>query len=404
MKLPRLIFLAALLSAVEVGAQDFFDRLEEKASVHAWDDQVRLRLSGTLDTEFYAFNAPAPGLIDSTDDKLFNPRLTFFLDAQLGPAVYVFAQARFDRHFDPTNQGAQARLDEYAVRYTPWEDGRLSIQVGKFATVIGRWVQRHLSWDNPFLNGPLIYENITAVEARLAPAFTADFDPDVADEKYEYNPAIWGPSYTSGASIAGQIGKFDYAFEIKNASLSSRPERWDATRAGFDHPTVSGRLGYRPNEAWNFGLSGSSGPYFEEEAVPSLPPGRGLGDYREIFIGQDVSWEWHHWQIWAEFHETRFEVPLVGDADVYGYFVEAKYKFTPQLFAAMRWNHELYGDVPNGLGGEHAWGHDAWRIDHALAYRFTPHIQLKLQYNLGHDDNGRDGFGHFFGTQFTVRF
>ncbi|MDQ3314101.1 MAG: hypothetical protein M3505_05655 [Verrucomicrobiota bacterium] len=105
-------------------------------------------------------------MIDSGSDNLFNPRLTLFLDVQLGPAVYFFGQARFDRHFDPTDFGAQVRFDEYAVRMTHWEDGRLSLQAGKFATVIGRWVERHLSWDNPFLNAPLVYENITAIEDR----------------------------------------------------------------------------------------------------------------------------------------------------------------------------------------------------------------------------------------------
>jgi len=403
-KFQRFFVVAVFLIAGQGRAQEFLERLDQHLTLSAFDDQLRTRLSGTLDLEFYAFDLPAPGLINSTSETLFNPRLTLFLDSQIGSAVYFFSQARFDYHFDPTDLGAQVRLDEYAARVTPWEDGRVSFQIGKFATVIGRWAQRHLSWDNPFLNAPLIYENITAVEDRLAPAFTADFDPDLRDEKYEHNPVIWGPSYTSGASIAGRLGQFDYALELKNAALASRPESWDATRVGFAHPTVSGRVGLRPNESWNFGLSGSSGPYFQEQAAASLPPGRGLGDYREIFLGQDATWEWHHWQVWAEFHEARFEVPRVGNADVFGYFLEAKYKFTPQFFGAVRWNQQLYDTVPDGSGGEIPWGHDAWRIDAAASYRFTPHIQLKLQYDLEHDDNARRGFGHLFGAQLTVRF
>lgn len=404
MKLPRIIFLVALVLAGQLRAQDFLDQLDQRLTISAFDDQFRARLSGTLDLEFYAFDLPAPGLIDSSSETIFNPRLTLFVDSQIGPAIYFFSQLRVDRHFDPTDQGAQLRLDEYALRVTPWADGRLSVQLGKFATVIGRWVQRHLSWDNPFLNAPLIYENITAVEDRLAPAFTADFDPELQDAKYEYNPVIWGPSYTTGASVAGRLGKVDYAVEFKNAPLASRPESWDATRHDFAHPTVSGRLGFRPNEAWNFGVSGSTGSYFQEVAAPSLPPGRSLGDYREILLAQDITYELHHLQFWAEFHEARFEVPLVGNADVFGYFLEAKYKFTPQFFGAVRWNQQLYDTVPDGSGGEIAWGHDAWRIDVAATYRFTPHLQLKVQYDLEHDDNARHGFGHLFGAQLTVRF
>src|SRR5229473_3325865 len=117
-----------------------------------------------------ASNAPAFEL-----DNLFNPRLTLFLDAQYGSQVYFFAQARLDRGFDPSDRGAQIRLDEYALRITLWDDGRCALQIGKFATVIGNWVPRHLSWENPFVDAPLVYENITPVSDKSAPASALDF-------------------------------------------------------------------------------------------------------------------------------------------------------------------------------------------------------------------------------------
>ena len=159
---------------------------------------------------------------------------------------------------------------------------------------------------------------------------------------------IWGPSYASGISVSGRLGRFDYAVEMKNASLSSRPESWYITENGFENPTFSGRVGFRPNEAWNFGFSASEGPYFRREAEPTLPPGRDIGDYREFVLGQDTSFAWHHLQVWAEFYEARFEVPNVGDADTFAYYVEAKYKFTPQLFGALRWNQQLFDTISNG--------------------------------------------------------
>src|SRR6516165_2105078 len=114
---------------------DSLDQLDTALTISAFQDNLRARLSGTLDLEFYNFEQPAPGLIDSKSNNLFNPRLTLFLDAQAGSQFYFFAQARLDRGFDPSNHGAQIRLDEYALRMTPWEDGRLTVQIGKFATV-----------------------------------------------------------------------------------------------------------------------------------------------------------------------------------------------------------------------------------------------------------------------------
>jgi hypothetical protein len=191
---------------------------------------------------------------------------------------------------------------------------------------------------------------------------------------------------------------------MKNASLSSRPESWNITESGFEPPTFSGRVGFRPNEAWNFGLSASEGPYFRREAEPTLPPGRDIDDYREFVLGQDASFAWRHLQVWVEFYEARFEVPRVGNADTFAYYVEAKYKFTPQLYGAIRWNQQLFGDVGNPYGESVRWGQDIARIDLAAGYRFTSHTQLKLQYSYQHETTGQGNDNHLVAAQLTTRF
>jgi hypothetical protein len=405
MKLLRALsfcLVACTVRAFEV--EDLFDRFDNALTIDAFEGNLRARLSGTIDLEAYHFQQPAPGLIDSNIDNLFNARLTLFLDAQIGSQIYFFAQSRVDRGFDPSDHGAQVRLDEYALRFTPWDDDRFNVQVGKFATGVGNWVPRHLSWENPFINAPLVYENVTAINDKEAPTSTVDFVRRFDHEKYEFNPIIWGPNYTSGVSISGRLGKFDYAVELKNTSLSSRPESWNVTSIGFDHPTFSERLGFRPNQAWNFGVSASDGAYFRPEAERTLPRGRDIGDYREFVLGQDVSFASHHLQLWAEFYEARFEVPRVGDADTFAYYLEAKYKFAPQLFGALRWNQQLFGNVSEGTGGQFHWGQDLGRIDVAAGYRFTSHTQLKLQYSFQQETTRQHDDNHLVAAQFTVRF
>jgi hypothetical protein len=191
---------------------------------------------------------------------------------------------------------------------------------------------------------------------------------------------------------------------MKNASLSSRPQSWNVTEVGFEHSTFSGRAGFRPNQAWNFGLSTSEGAYFRPEAERTLPPNRDIGDYREFVLGQDVSFAWHHLQLWAEFYEARFQVPRVGDADTFAYYFEAKYKITPQLFGALRWNQQFFGNVSEGTGGQGRWTPDIWRIDVAAAYRFTSHIQLKVQYSFQQETTSPHDDNHLVATQLTVRF
>lgn len=397
---PRHILLALLALGGLAGASDeWFDRLEEKLTLATPDDAVRARVRGLLDLEEYAWSGAPPGLIDADQHTAFQPRLTLFLDAQLGSHLYFFAQARADRGFDPGERGARLRLDEYALRYTPWEDGRLSLQAGKFATVLGVWTQRHLSWDNPFINAPLAYEQVTGAADFEAPASVRQMRRFPASEKYEYLPLIWGPAYGTGLSAAGRIGKFEYAAEVKNTAPSARPESWSATEIGFSHPVFTARIGYRPDQAWNFGVSASGGGYFRPEAAPELPHPR--SHYHQFLLGQDVSYAWHHWQLWAEVYQARFEIPGLGNADTLSYFLEAKYKLTPQLFAALRWNQQLYASMRDGAGRS-AWGDDLWRIDGALGCRLTAHAQLKVQYSLRKEEAAAPA--HLLAAQWTVRF
>jgi hypothetical protein len=404
----------AVRTASAVTVDEWLDQLDETLSFSSRDETVRARVSGAAELEYYAYSQPPPGLIESAHGSLLNPRFELFLDAQIGPELYFFAQARADRGFDPADEPTAARVDEYALRYTPYGSHAFNIQIGKFATVAGNWVARHQAWDNPFVTAPVPYESPTGIfdsfaarspdallfwsHVRPAPAGA---DPDL--DHYRV-PLLWGPSYASGAAVLGEAGKWDYAFEFKNASLSSRPAVWNPARRQWQHPTVTARIGWRPDERWNLGFSASGGAYLRDEAARTLAPGSSLSDYRQTVLGQDLGFAWHHVQLWAECYEARFEIPRVGDADTVAYYIETKYKFTPQFFGALRWNQQLFGRITDSRGERVRWGRDLWRIDLAGGYRFSTHTQWKVQYSL---ERGRV-FGkdrtHLLATQFVIRF
>ena len=415
MKLPALLSFSLAACVTAAGMDDWLDQVDDALSVSAFHDRLRARVSGSLDLEAYAFQGAAPGLVYTDEGNLLNPRLTLFLDSQYGAHFYLFVQARADRGFDPADGRMRLRLDEYALRLTPWDQGRFNLPVGKFATVVGNWVPRHHRWDNPFITAPLPYENLTGIWDVVAAgsantllawshAKPGPYGDDEYSDKTRRMPVIWGPSYASGAAVSGVIDRVDYAVEFKNAALSSRPETWDAAQTQWQHPTISGRLGYRPDESWNFGFSASTGTYLRPSARPTLAPGHALDDYREVVLGQDLSYAWHHFQFWAEIYEARFEIPQVGSAGTLAYYLEAKYKFTPQFSGALRWNQQCFGDIPDGAGGQVRWGRNVWRLDVAPCYRLTPHAQLKLQYSLQHADTALREYTNQFAAQFSVRF
>jgi hypothetical protein len=399
MKISHLaIILFALTDLSPLLGEWSLDVLDEALTYARPERNVQADFSVLADLELYLPETPSPGLLFPDDEAWLNPRLAVFFDLSVGSVVQIHSQMRVDRGFDPGSvPSGEGRLDEYYLRVSPLEDDRVAFKVGKFATAFGNWATRNLSWDNPFVTAPLAYEDVLNVSdvtmPRSAQALVGR--RRVADRKGDWLTAIWGPSYASGASVSGRIEKLDYAFEVKNAALSSRPDEWVLTQRGLDQPTITARLGARPTPEWAFGTSFSHGSY-TLESVGSDPD--------QTTYGIDASYQHHHLQIWGEVIYTQFEIPAVGDADAVSYYLETRYKVTPQLWAALRWNHSLFGSVPDGAGGQTPWDRDAWRVDLSFGWRFSRHWQAKIQGSVGGREGNEVQGNHLLAAQLTLKF
>jgi hypothetical protein len=400
-------------------AQEALERFGERLNFSLADGGLRVRVSGSLELEGYMFSDPVADLVSGEAESFSNPRLTLFLDAQAGARAYLFAQVRGDRGFDAyaVEKKTEVRVDEYAVRYELSEPGtgRLFLQAGKFATVVGSWTKRHAAWENPFITAPMPYDNLTAVWdvapvpsvnvllswAHVQPVGSATA---VLADKNLRLPVVWGPAYGQGVALAGRWGRLDYAGEIKGTGLSARPERWDQAVGRIERPTISARVGWRPDPAWNLGFSASSGEYLDRSSHPRIPSGYNRHDYRETVFAHDLSFAWRHFQLWAELYAARFEAPGVGNLDTLAGYVETKYRFTPVFSLALRWNQQFFGHVTTADGQTSRWGRQTWRIDVAPAWRITPQTQLKLQYSLRHEQPARERFTEALSVQLSMRF
>jgi len=406
----RLLCLALLLGALRpaLAQNDPLAWLDERLNYQSPGGLVAADFSGRLDLEGYVFDGQPPALLFERDD-FFNPRLSLFADLQVGRQFYVFVQARQDRGFDPGAQVNDFRFDEYFLRWSPELKRPVSFQFGKFATIFGNWQRRHFTWDNPFINAPLPYENVTAISDRAAPGSPAALlgRQGVADNKAGWLPVIWGPAYTAGGAVFGAIEKFSYAASIKNNSISSRPTQWDPANQGWQHPTWTTRLGYTPNAAWDFGGSFSYGAYLldgAERAATFPGPPYSRGSFNQMTLGWDLSYAHHHWEFWSEVILSRFQVPNVGNADSLSYYFETRYKLSPRIFLGLRWNQQLFDTVPDGAGGDRHWDRNIWRIDTSLGCRFTRHLQAKLQHSLIQEQNNSRQAEHLLATQLTLKF
>ena len=383
-------------------ADSLSERVEEALTFSSEDNVIRAHFSGLASVEAYQGDQYSPGFIFTTRDTLVNPRLVVYLDSQFGPSLYGFAQVRADKGFDPGASQANVRVDEYLIKFKPTQ-GLLEIEMGKFATIIGNWVVRHDAWQNPFVSAPLPYEFFTGIGDSQIPKFKYGSFSGGGALPYAYNPIIWGPGYATGAAVAGRSGQIEYAFEVKNAGPSSRPEYWSPAAQNFKYPSTSMRLGFRPDMRMHLGFSVSDSIYLAPDAAKTIPEGRRYRDYRELLLGEDFSFEWHRVQVWAELFEARFAIPHVGAARCIAGYVEARYQFTPQFFGAVRFNRQVFSPL-DYYGETIRWGVDMSRIEIATTCRLTAFSQLKLQLTLKEPSTSAQSRSLTSAVQFALRF
>jgi hypothetical protein len=358
-----------------------------------------------LDATVYAPDQPPPALIYSEDDLFLVPRASLFVDAALGEHVALHGQVRADRGFDPrSDDDVDVRADEYFLDVELIAPGRLGFRLGKFATTFGTWVKRHVVTDNAFVSAPLLYEDVMPVTDDAAPPSAAVFANrrNLSDNKPDWVSIVWGPSYSTGIAMFAATDTFDLTIEVKNAAVSSRPDTWDVIDDGLaTDPTFTARASWRPILEWTFGVSASAGPWMQDDAERSLPPGDGVDEYQQTTIGVDLTYEHYDLQIWSELVFATFEVPRVGDVDVTSGYIEGRYKLAPQYWVAVRLNQSSFDDVPSL---DVPWDRDVTRLDMAVGYAIDQNAEIKLEYSVGEQD-GRDTNGdHVFMLQAVYRF
>jgi hypothetical protein len=399
--MTRILLFFLLSSSLQ--AQSVLESLDDALTLSNADGEWRADVSGLLDLEAYMPEEQALGLVETDDEVFFNPRLTLLFDFQMTQRWRAHVQMRTDRGFDPGFAvDGETRMDEYFIEWRPLDSDVLNIRAGKFATAFGAWTPRRLSWDNPFVTAPAAYSDMLPItDSMAAPLAGFAGRRNMPENRQTWVPILWGPSYASGVSIFGRTEHLDYALEVKNASISSRPDAWDAVENGWDSTTYTGRLGWRPAPEWNFGTSFSHGPYLLEESQLTLPAGRSYRDYDQTTFGIDAGYSHGHWQLWTELMTSRFEVPNVGGVRVLSGFIEARRKLGALTWLAARWNQSWFGDIP---GTSREWDRDGWRLDLALGHRLSRNMQAKLQYSLA-ERTGQDQEGdHMLAAQVTVRF
>ena len=403
--------------------ESFLERLREFQSFGTEDGQISFNADLWLTLDYMVFSTPPPGFIQTTNGQIFAPTLSGLFTLDISKHLEFVFLGLVNRGFDPTETSVQSQPAEYYAQLTPFDTPVLNFKGGKFQTAFGQWTNRHFSTQNSLINAPMMYGQMTSVtdgnaNAGIAPNTTSMVArKNVAPPVTKWIPIVWGPSYASGFQLNGTVGtlqQLDWAFEMKNASLSSRPQEWDLWNRGFNYPTFTGRAGYRPDAAWNIGVSGSSGSYISQAAYDRFSTtskaGSSIGESRQNVVGTDISYAHGPIELWSEFAWSQYEVPdakagkAVGNIGAYSYFIESKWKFMPQFWLSGRWNQQLYSNVTQTNGIETPWYNNLWRADACLGFKINRFTQFKVQYSYTEEAGDVDPGQNLFAAELVIQF
>lgn len=365
----------------------------------------KLDVRTSLEAVVWAGDTPPPAQQEYEGDVFLAPRLSIDIDAAAGDHWLLHATPRIDRGFDAgSSPDGAIRLDLVFLRWRVGDDQRLNFQIGKYPSVFGAWSCQYDFSNDPFLLAPLPYSQIIGVNTAVPSATPFGVStggpgalPLSLRSKDQWASMLWGPGYGTGAEVFGASEHFDYAVEIKNTALSAHPDSWP--ELDFAYPTFSGRLGYRPDAAWAFGVSASRGPWPESNEA-----GVDRGDLIQNSLGFDARWAHHDLIVSGEVVFSQFETLTTSDLRAASLYVQARWTARPGMWLAARFGQLLANNVSVPGGADFSWQSDVWRAEIGSGWRITSNLLLKVDYSFTHTADDPAAGEHLFGTGLGWRF
>ena len=337
-------------------------------------------------------------------------RLRLFADIFLGDQLYSLIEVRSDRGHVPSDGESHLRVEQAFVRVSSG-NGSAGLQVGRFASPVGSYPQRHLTTVDPFVRPPIAYDYRTVMSRTLVPVpgRILTWKDHAQFFRKPGAPPIWDVPYQWGAMLFGSVGPVDLRLAAVNSAPSSAPEAWDFTWEGFDRPSAVGGVRVRATAALDIGASYSRGPWMERPVAGAIgpPPGSAAGtppqSYRgfdQELLSVDLNFASGPMMFRAEAIRDRWEIPNVEDRPTERiYSAELQYDLWAGVSVAGRLGYIDFRPLDDGVGGRDDWDYDVYRYEASLGYRLARNAGILLSGYRQIQRIAEDGDTHLIGAR-----
>jgi hypothetical protein len=314
------------------------------------------------------------------DSQLNSYRLRMFATAAVSEHLDFFGEALGNEDVGVVPFGAYATFHP-----SPGKD--VHVEAGLIPWPIGDWAPRSTSDKNPLVGLPLMYQYHTTLRQDVMPQSADDLLAVAGRGEHgvDYGsgfdfpgmPIVYDQWWDFGAVLLGSSRPFEYSVGFVNGSPGySNP--------GEDHTpgkSVLGRVGLAPMPGLRFGVSGSYGPYLNEESFEgTFAPGVKADDFNQVLRMADLQYSVGHANVHAEGFVNTWETPTLGNLNVHGGYGELKYGLPRGFYVAGRYSIMRYSDVVDSTGASRSWDSNVDRLEVGGGYRVTRGVIAKLVY------------------------
>ncbi|HUR21363.1 MAG TPA: hypothetical protein VMZ90_11180 [Vicinamibacterales bacterium] len=345
-----------------------------------WGGELAAVVSRRDDDAFFNYT-------DYEHSTLRQIRMRLMLEQRLPARVDLLGEVRVEN--DLLNAPA------LFVRWQPWASRPLHIQAGRLPLTVGAFARRAYGSDNLMVGVPLVYQYLTSVRP--------DALPQTPDDILRMRARGWRPSYPIGsASVAPGLPIVAYSRGDAGVQMQWTAATWTAaaavTRGTAADPrvrdnnsgvTVSSRMAMMRPSGWTIGVSGARGSWVGRSVTSLLAAGQQGRSTSQTLLGVDTEFARGHWILRGEWWHSSFAVPtLTQTLSAAGGFAEARYRFLPRWQISGRADRLTFSTIA-GAGGEVSWDAPLWRVEGALGYRVSRHVDLRAGYQYNWREAGR---------------
>ena len=291
------------------------------------------------------------------------------------------------------NGEAPAAYALYA-RVRPWATKPFDIRAGQVPPTFGAFPRRSYANDNMLIGYPLAYQYLTSIRP--------DAVPESADELLTMRGRGWLSQFSLGNTALDRGLPLVTTFRgDTGVQLHSRMEWGEVTGAvttgslsnplvGDDNAgkQVAGRFVVHPLPGLVLGTSAARGPFLSRAAARSAGA-RSAGPYVQTALGGDAEYSRDYYVLRVEAIRSAWTLPTIATPlRALAVSAEGRYKVTPRLYTAARYDHLGFSTVAGSLRSD-TWEAPVTRVEVGGGYLVTRNLLLKTSVQANRRDGGR---------------